>query len=79
MSQGDHKSANAVCPYWEGKDAHSIYCEGTVEGSRLRLSFSIPTEKLEYCRRFCDSDRWKDCLIAAMLEAKWTRFFEEEN
>lgn len=79
MSAGYRDSPGAECPYWEGKDRQSIYCEGVEEGSRIRLSFSSPQDKQDYFRaRCCHCKDWHRCRIAQMLDKKWSEYFEQE-
>ena len=76
MSAGYHDSPGAECPYWEGKDRQSIYCEGIEEGTRIRLSFSTAGDKQDYFRsRCCSCKEWRRCYIARALEEKWKDFY----
>lgn len=58
------------CPYYREDDAQAVYCEGVQDGSRLRLGFLGRQQKRSYCEGFC-RDRWKDCMIAKMLNRKY--------
>ena len=59
-----YTSSNAVCPFYQEESATAVFCEGTVEGSTIRLGFRRNAER--YKQLHCRS-RWKDCPIARML------------
>ena len=59
-----YMSSNALCPFYMEETSTAVYCEGTVEGSTIRLGFrrSAARYKAQHCR-----GRWQDCPIARML------------
>ena len=61
-----YMSSNAVCPFYREEASTAVYCEGTVEGSTLRLGFQSGEAACSYKALHCRG-RWRDCPIARML------------
>lgn len=74
MGRKENKSAK--CPFYKEEDRQKVFCEGVEENSKIHLAFSSPTQKSEYCRKYCYRN-YKYCLIADMLFYKYDE--EEEN
>lgn len=58
------------CPYYREDEVQAVYCEGVLEGSRLRLGFTGRKQKKAYCDLHC-RNHWKQCMIAGMLNRKY--------
>ena len=58
------------CPFFKRIAEQSITCEGITDVCVLRLIFTSKKEKRNHRRIFC-CDKYKNCEIYTMLEAKY--------
>ena len=64
-------SKRAVCPYYKAHQRQEIFCEGIQESTRIHLGFSDPATLDTYKHDKCESEDWKSCPIADMLNRKY--------
>lgn len=65
------EDAYAACPYYKFHSKQLIHCAGISPGTALHLAFSTPRQLDEYKNLYCRRC-WKNCLIAEMLNRKWS-------
>lgn len=71
MSTSQTESSLAICPYWRGiRGKQTVRCEGFAEAAEVAVTMSHSKDLYKFCRRYCYS-RYKDCPIAAAVEAKY--------
>lgn len=61
---------DVVCPYYKFEAPQMIYCEGVEENTALHLAFAAKDKMKCYMHNNC-SDKWRNCLIAQMLNKKY--------
>ena len=68
---GKHNfTKDVVCPYYKYEAPQMIYCEGVDETTALHLAFDAKDRMKAYIKARC-CHRWKECLIAQMLNKKY--------
>ena len=68
---GKHNfTKDVVCPYYKYEAPQMIYCEGVDDNTALHLAFDDKGRMKGYIKARC-CHRWKDCLIAQMLNRKY--------
>lgn len=61
---------DVMCPYYKYEAPQMIYCEGVDDSTALHLAFPTKSGLKAYLRDKCCS-RWKECMIARMLNRKY--------
>ena len=62
---------NAKCPFFLSSTDTTIECEGCFSRSKIKNEFKIKAERDNVRKKFCDSEKYKDCLIAKTLDSKY--------
>ena len=71
IAMGKHNfTKDVVCPYYKYEAPQMIYCEGVDDNTALHLAFDAKDRMKGYIRARC-CNRWKECLIAQMLNKKY--------
>lgn len=71
IAMGKHNfTKDVVCPYYKYEAPQMIYCEGVDENTALHLAFDAKDRMKGYIKARC-CNRWKECLIAQMLNRKY--------
>jgi len=70
-----YQSPRAVCPFYKGEESQTVYCEGVLGASSLRLSFADAKSAQRYkCRNCCDD--FENCAVYSVILAVYD---EEES
>lgn len=71
IAMGKHNfTKDVVCPYYKYEAPQMIYCEGVDDNTALHLAFDAKDRMKGYIKARC-CNRWKECLIAQMLNRKY--------
>lgn len=65
-----YEDVNAKCPYFVTSSDRVIRCEGAIEGTNTEVRFAKVCRLPRHRFDFCDSDCWKGCPVAQMLNQK---------
>ena len=63
--------ADARCPFYQCEEQQAIHCEGVDPKTRLHLAFSDRRQLRQYKYERCRAN-YGQCIIARMLEEKWS-------
>lgn len=66
-------SKYAICPFYHNEDTLVIYCEGVTDDTVIHLAFSKKEDKQEYKKVLCCTPQYGKCLLAKMLDSKYTK------
>lgn len=71
MQNGEKRFEPVWCPFYRTDSGRSIYCEGIVDESFLRLTFSSGRAKRQQMEIFCRTKNCEKCELYAAINARY--------